>query len=77
MQWPLVLPPLVFGLVVSAAGEMVGYLFGAGQATEELAKMELFKAQYLTRRDREKLEALSLKVAGEAHVSGRLHAGEA
>jgi hypothetical protein len=56
---------------------MVGYLFGGGQATEELAKMELFKVQYLTRRDREKLEALSLKVAGEAHVSGRLHAGEA
>jgi hypothetical protein len=77
MQWPLVLPPLVFGLVVSAVGEMVGYLFGGGQATEELAKMELFKVQYLTRGDREKLEALSLKVAGEAPVSGRPHAGEA
>lgn len=66
MRWPLVLPPLVLGLVVSAAGEMVGYLFGGGQATEKLAKMELLKVQYLTRRDREKLEALSLKVAGEA-----------
>jgi hypothetical protein len=77
MQWPLVLPPLVFGLVVSAVGEMVGYLFGGGQATEELAKMELFKVQYLTRGDREKLEALSLKVAGEAPVSGRPYAGEA
>jgi hypothetical protein len=39
--------------------------------------MELFKVQYLTRGDREKLEALSLKVAGEAPVSGRPHAGEA
>ena len=77
MRWPLVLPPLVLGLVVSAVGEMIGYLFGGGQAIEELAKMELFKMQYLTKRDRDKLEALSLKVAREVHATGRPHTGEA
>ena len=70
-QWLFVLPPLVLGLVVGALGELVGYLCGGGRATEELAKMELFKAQYLTRKDRDKLEALSLEVARKALAGER------
>jgi myo-inositol 2-dehydrogenase/D-chiro-inositol 1-dehydrogenase len=63
MQWPLILPPLFLGLVASAVGEMAGYAFGAGNAMLQAAKMELFKFQFLTKRDRRKLEAWSLQVA--------------
>ncbi len=59
----VILPPLLIGLAVSAAGEMLGYVCGAGEATEQLARMELFKHDYLTKRDRHKLEAWSLEVA--------------
>ena len=77
MRWPLVLPPLVLGLVVSAVGEMVGYVFGAGNATEQLARMELFKMEYLTKGDRHKLEAWSLDVARQANAISRLRTEEA
>ncbi len=76
-RWPFILPPLLVGLVVSAVGEMVGYVFGAGDATEQLARMELFKMEYLTERDRRKLEAWSLDVARQADAMSRLRAGEA
>jgi hypothetical protein len=59
---PLVLPPLVAGLVVSAVGEITGYAFGAGEATEQLVKLELYKARYVRERDRQTLEAWSLNV---------------
>jgi hypothetical protein len=75
-RWPFILPPLVIGLVVSAIGEMVGNVFGAGNATEQLAKMELFKMDYLTERDRHKLEVWSLDVARQADAMSRLRAGE-
>ena len=65
-----VLPLLVIGLIVSAVGEMVGYLFGAGNATERLARMELYKIDYLTERDRQTLEARSLSVAQPAVGKG-------
>jgi hypothetical protein len=53
---PRILPALFIGLVVSAAGEAVGYLIGAGSATERLAGMELHKLRYVTERDRLALE---------------------
>lgn len=75
-RWPFILPPLLIGLVVSAIGEMVGYVFGAGDATEQLAKMELFKTEYLTERDRHKLEVWSLDVTRQADAMSRLRAGD-
>jgi hypothetical protein len=76
-RWPFILSPLVIGLVVSAVGEMVGYVCGAGNATEQLARMELFKMEYLTERDRHKLESWSLDVARQADAMSRLHPREA
>jgi hypothetical protein len=66
VRWPLILPPIIVGLVASAVGEMAGYGFGAGNAMLQAAKMELFKFQFLTKRDRRKLEAWSLQVARQA-----------
>ena len=57
---PRILPPLFIGLVVSAAGEAVGCLLGAGSATERLAGMELHKLRYVTKRDRLALEGCSI-----------------
>src|SRR5271165_340546 len=62
-RWPLILPPIVVGLAAGAVGEMVGYVFGAGDAMRQAATIELFKLQHLTERDRQKLEAWSLDVA--------------
>jgi len=62
-QWPLILPAIVVGLLASALGEAAGYLFGAGDSTEQAGRMELFKMKYLTGRDRRKLQAWYLNVA--------------
>jgi hypothetical protein len=54
--FPAILPPLILGLLASALGEMIGYLIGAGAASEELAKMEIDKVRHITERDRKFLE---------------------
>ncbi len=64
-RWPLILPPITIGLMAGAAGEMAGYLFGAGNALQQTARMELFKLQFVTARDRHKLETWSLDVASQ------------
>ena len=55
---PRVVPPLIVGLTVSALGEMIGYAFGAGEAVERLAKMELHKVHHVTERDRQRLDSM-------------------
>jgi len=41
-------PVLLLGLGVSAAGEMVGYVLGAGDAVERRCDLEFHRARYLT-----------------------------
>lgn len=65
-RWPLILPPITIGLMAGAAGEMAGYLFGAGDAMRQTARMELFKLQFVTEQDRRKLEAWSLDAARQS-----------
>jgi hypothetical protein len=48
---PRMLPWLVFGLVVSAYGELVGYLTGPGGSMLHLSRIELHKERYLGRGD--------------------------
>lgn len=49
---PRLLPPLLLGLVVDGAGEMVGYAFGPGRAMAILSDMEFHRHRYLAKRDR-------------------------
>jgi hypothetical protein len=42
-----ILPPLLVGLGVSAAGELVGYLFGRGGASRRLAEKELHRVRHV------------------------------
>jgi Glycosyltransferase like family 2 len=58
---PGMLPALLFGLVVSAYGELVGYLAGPGDSMLHLSRIELHKERYLGRRD-----SLSLPVLDPA-----------
>lgn len=48
---PMVLPSLIMGLLVSAAGEMVGYAFGEGKSMAWLSRLELHKVLHLTERE--------------------------
>jgi glycosyltransferase involved in cell wall biosynthesis len=48
---PRMLPALLFGLVVSACGELVGYLAGPGDSMLHLSRIELHKERYLGRGD--------------------------
>jgi hypothetical protein len=41
---PRVLAPLLFALIVDAAGQWLGYTFGAGQAAEKLARLEFHRS---------------------------------
>jgi hypothetical protein len=50
---PGVLPALIVGLVAGAAGEMVGYVSGAGETTEQLSHLELHKVIHLAKPDGE------------------------
>jgi hypothetical protein len=40
---PRILPTLIIGLIVSAAGEMMGYAFGAGCASQRLCLLEFHR----------------------------------
>ncbi len=62
---PRVIPSLAAGVLVSAAGEMVGSLFGAGTAARQLAEMELHKVDYVLERDRRELDASLFPPPGE------------
>ncbi len=47
-----VVPLLFLGLVVDGTGEMIGYVFGAGNAMQRLSDMEFHRERYLTKQDR-------------------------
>ena len=49
---PRVLPALVAGLCVDGAGELVGYLAGAGRAMARLSDMEFHRRRFLSEHDR-------------------------
>ena len=46
------LPAIAAGLVLDAAGQMVGYALGAGDSPRELARYEFRRIDHLTARDR-------------------------
>ena len=50
-----VLPVLLAGLALSAAGEMAGYLLGAGGARERLARFEFHRSRHLCAADQKEL----------------------
>ncbi len=49
------LPSLVYGLVLDAIGQMLGYLQGVGRAAEHLSRMEANRADHVTATDRRAL----------------------
>jgi len=54
---PRILPALLFGLALEAIGEIVGYAFGAGNASRFLDKFEFDRLEHLTAGDRQVAEA--------------------
>lgn len=50
---PRILPLLVAALAIDAAGEMVGYAFGEGDAMRKLSEMEFHRHRYLAKLDRQ------------------------
>jgi GT2 family glycosyltransferase len=55
--FPRVLPAMVLGLVVSAAGEATGYLLGSGDAPERVSRYEFHRDRQVTIRDRAAMES--------------------
>lgn len=49
---PRILPALLFGLVLEAIGEVVGYAFGTGSASRFLDRFELDRLEHLTTSDK-------------------------
>lgn len=50
---PRILPALVFVLTFGAAGEMIGYVFGAGNSVKKLSDLEFHRSRHLAERDRQ------------------------
>jgi hypothetical protein len=50
---PRILPLLVAALAIDAAGEMVGYALGEGDAMRKLSEMEFHRHRYLAKLDRQ------------------------
>jgi Glycosyl transferase family 2 len=50
---PATLPVLLFGLVISGAGEMIGYAFGRGDSLTKLIAFEFHRVRHITERDRQ------------------------
>ena len=53
---PRLLPALAVGLVCDGAGQMVGYLAGAGRSPDRVARFEYNRVQYVRPEDRRALE---------------------
>jgi GT2 family glycosyltransferase len=49
---PSILPALVIGLILDGAGEMIGYVFGGGNAMVKLSDMEFHRYRYLNKQDK-------------------------
>lgn len=54
---PQILPALIVGLVVSAAGALVGYAFGIGDAEQHLSHFESYRLRHVTVHDRQAASA--------------------
>jgi len=54
---PRILPVLILGSVVSAAGEMVGYAFGSGDARQQLSHFDFHRLRHVTAQDRQAEDA--------------------
>jgi GT2 family glycosyltransferase len=50
---PRILPALMLGLVASAIGELGGYVFGSGNASQQICKLEFHRPETLTVDDRQ------------------------
>jgi hypothetical protein len=50
-----VLPCLFFFLVIDAAGEMMGYAFGSGNAAVKIVPFDFHRERFITRQDKEQL----------------------
>jgi hypothetical protein len=46
-RFPAAIPALLYGLAVSALGEIAGYLLGAGVAVQRLRDLEFHRARHL------------------------------
>ncbi len=51
-MFPRILGPISLALLAGAWGEMLGYLFGRGDAAERRAPMELQRQRFLAKQDR-------------------------
>lgn len=49
---PSILPTLVIGLILDGVGEMIGYVFGGGNAMKKLSDMEFHRYRYLNKQDK-------------------------
>ena len=55
VPWPSY--PIAFGLlVIDAAGECLGYLFGPGRAAENISAIDFHREAFLSRKDRARLD---------------------
>ncbi len=50
--FPQILPVLILGLVINAAGEMAGHLLGVGNAKERMRDLEFHRSRHLIERQR-------------------------
>jgi hypothetical protein len=50
--FPGVLPALVLALVVASAGELIGYVFGAGRSEKKMIDVYIHRIDHVKRRDR-------------------------
>jgi len=46
-----ILPTLAIGLILNGTGEMIGYIFGVGNAMEKSSDMEFHRYRYLNKQD--------------------------
>jgi Glycosyl transferase family 2 len=60
---PRVYPALLLGLAFDGAGQMAGYLFGAGRSPDKLAVFEMDRLQHLTARDRQAIDEAGRGIA--------------
>jgi hypothetical protein len=50
--FPMVLPPLITGLISHTLGEVIGYVLGRGDAAEQRITFELSRYQHVVKQDR-------------------------
>jgi hypothetical protein len=71
---PGILPALVLSLLVSAAGEMIGYATGPGDSWNLVYRLELYKLRYVSAREREAILTRALTLGETQDASTPLQA---